>query len=139
MPAGWQSGSHRLEERAEAMSDFLTEADCVPNLNTATIAGKVIKVEPLHGKVPGLTFIVGYMKTWPSGGTQEIPIRCYVSGAARVDQLQWMKPGEVILAHGEITDRNALYCYQVEWLSKPEREPGEGDQYLTGLQRSQAS
>jgi hypothetical protein len=118
------------------MSDFLTQEECAPNLNSATIAGKVTKAEPLTGKTPGLTFVVGYQKHWPNGGTQEIPIRCYVTGQERVEKLHWLQPGETILAHSEITDRGALYCHQIEHLSKPERVPGEGDEFLAGLQRS---
>jgi hypothetical protein len=30
------------------MSDFLSEADCLPNLNTATIAGRVIQSASQH-------------------------------------------------------------------------------------------
>jgi hypothetical protein len=56
------------------MSDFLGEADCASNMNAATIAGKVIKVEPLTGKTLGLSCVVGYQKQWPNGGSQEIPM-----------------------------------------------------------------
>jgi hypothetical protein len=119
------------------MSDFLTEAECSPNMNAATIAGKVIKVEPLSSKTPGLSIVVGYMKQWPNGGSQEIPLRCYVTGATRLEKLGWLKVGEFILAHGELTDRGALYAHQLEWLSKPPREPGEDDAYLAGMQASQ--
>jgi hypothetical protein len=121
------------------MSDFLTEAACVPNMNAATTAGKVIKVEPLTSKTPGLSIVVGYMKHWPNGGSQEIPLRCYVTGEARLEKLGWLKAGEVILVHGEVTDKGAVYAHQLEQLSTREREPGEDDQYLTGLQKSQAS
>jgi hypothetical protein len=115
---------------------FLTEADCAPNLNAATIAGKVITVEPLSGKTTGLAFTVGYLKHWPNGGSQEIPVRCYVTGE-RVEKLKsWMKAGEVVLVHGEITDKNAVYGHQVEQLSKPERHPGADDEYLAGMPRS---
>jgi hypothetical protein len=121
------------------MREFLTEADCAPNLNSATVAGKVIEVKPLNGKVPAITFLISYQKCWPSGGVQEIPIRAYVSGAERVQQLSWMQPGETIVVVGEVTDRNAIYCHRVEWLSRPERQPGEDDEFLAGLQRSQAT
>jgi hypothetical protein len=118
-------------------SDFLTEADCLPNMNTATIAGKVIKaVETLKGKSVGISFVVGYQKHWPSGGIQEIPIRCYVSGQERIEKLDWLKMGEIVLCQGEITDKAALYCHRVEWLSKPERIPSEDDEYLAGMQRT---
>jgi hypothetical protein len=117
---------------------FLSEEDCVPNLNSATIAGKVIKVEPLKGKSPGLAFTVGYLKHWPNGGSQDIPVRCYVTGE-RVEKLKsWMKAGEVVLVHGEITDKNAVYAHVVERLSIPQREPGEDDAYLAGVQQSQS-
>jgi len=49
------------------MDDFLSVEACMPNLNTATIAGKVIKVEELKGKSVGLAFVVGFQKHWPSG------------------------------------------------------------------------
>jgi hypothetical protein len=114
----------------------LSEADCAPNINTATIAGKVIEVKPLTGKTVGITFLVGYQKHWPSGGVQEIPIRCYVSGQQRIEQLRWLKMGEVVLVQGEVTDKNSIYAHQLEQLSKPERVPGEDDEYLAGMQRS---
>jgi hypothetical protein len=116
------------------MSDVLTEQDCIPNLNTATIAGKVIEVKPLTGKTPGLSCVVGYVKHWPNGGTQEIPIRCYVTGAERIEKLDWLKVGEVVLVHGEVTDKGAVYAHQLEQLSKPTRQPGTGDQFLAGMQ-----
>jgi hypothetical protein len=90
------------------VSDFLTEQDCVPNLNVATLAGNIIKVEPLNGKTPGLSFVVGYMNTWPNRGTQEIPIRCYLTRAECVDKAKWLRPGEVVLVHGEVTDKGAV-------------------------------
>jgi hypothetical protein len=109
------------------MSDFLSEADCIPNMNTTTIAGKVIKVEPLNGKTPGLSFVVGYVKHWPNGGTQEIPLRCYLTGPERIEKASWLKMGEVVLVHGEVTDKGAIYAHQLEQLSKPTRQSGEGD------------
>jgi len=118
------------------MADFLTEQDCAPNLNTATIAGKVIRIERLKGTSEGLMFVVGYQKHWPSGGVQEIPLRCYVSGAARVEKLTWLKAGEIILVKGEVTDKGAVYAHQLEQLSKREREPGEDDEFLAGMQRT---
>jgi hypothetical protein len=121
------------------MSDFLSEADCAPNINTATIAGKVIKVEPLTGKTPGLSFVVGYMKHWPNGGTHEIPLQCYLTGAERIEKASWLKVGEVVLIHGEVTDKGAVYAHQLEQLSKPICQPGEGDQFLTGMQKVQTS
>jgi hypothetical protein len=120
------------------MSDFLSEADCLPNLNAATIAGKVIKVEALTGKIPGLSFVVGYMKHWPNGGMQEIPIRCYVTGAERTVKLGWLTTGEVVLVHGEVTDKGAVYAHQLEPLSKPARQPDAGDQLLAGIRKAQA-
>jgi hypothetical protein len=119
------------------MSDFMTEADCAPNLNSATVAGKVLKVEALTGKATGFVFTIAYEKRWSNGGTQTIPIRCYVTGAERVEKLGWLKPGEVVLAHGEVTDRGAVYAHQVEWLSRPERAPGEDDEFLAGMLESQ--
>lgn len=120
------------------MNDFLTKADCAPNLNSCTIAGKVIRAEPLHGKSVGLSFTIGYQKHWPHGGTQEIPIRCYVTGAERVDKLRWLKAGEIVLVAGEVTDKGAVYAHRIEQLSKPEREPGsdDDDAYLAGMSRT---
>jgi hypothetical protein len=119
------------------MTDFLSEDDCIPNLNTVTVAGKVIRAEPLAGKSVGISFTIGYQKHWPSGGTQEIPIRCYVTGTERVDKLRWLKAGEIVLVAGEVTDKNAVYAHRIEQLSKPEREPGsDDDAYLTGMQQS---
>jgi hypothetical protein len=86
------------------MDDFLTYEDCVANLNTATLAGKVLTVELLTGKATGFAFTISYEKHWPNGGTQTIPIRCYVTGADRLERLGWLKAGEWVLAHGEVTD-----------------------------------
>jgi hypothetical protein len=111
------------------MADFLSEQDCQPNMNSATIAGKVIKREEFKGKVVGLSFVISYKKTWPSG-VQEIPIKCFVSGQDRIDKLQWLKKDEVILVKGEVTERG-VYAWQIQQLSKASREPGEDDEYLT--------
>jgi hypothetical protein len=116
------------------MRDFRSEADCVPNMNAATVAGKVIKVAALSGKTPGLSFVVGDQKHWPNGSTQEIPLRCYLTGAERMEKASWLKVGEVVLVHGEVTDKGAIYAHQLEHLSKPPRQPGEGDQFLAGMQ-----
>jgi hypothetical protein len=121
------------------MEDFLSIEACLPNLNAATIGGQVLTVEALTGKATGLTFTIGYEKHWPNGNVQAIPIRCYVTGAERVEKLRWLKPGEWVLVHGEVTDKSAIYAYQVEWLSRPPREPGEEDAYLTGMLTSQAT
>jgi hypothetical protein len=118
------------------MADFLSEADGMPNLNAATIAGKVIKVESLTGKSVGRSFVVGYQKHWPSGGVQEIPIKCYLTGVERVEKANWLKPGEVVVVHGEVTDRGAVYAHQLEQLSQPERVPGADDEFLAGMQRT---
>jgi hypothetical protein len=115
------------------MHDVLTAGGCLPNMNTATIAGKVVTVEPLTGKTPGVAVTIGYMKHWPNGGSQEIPIRCYATGAARIDKLGWLKVGEVVLVHGEVTDKGAVYAHRLEQLSTPARQPGAGDQFLAGM------
>jgi hypothetical protein len=118
------------------MADFLTEQDCEPNLNSATVAGKVIKVDTITGKTIGLSFLVGYQKHWPSGGIQEIPIKCYVSGQDRVDKLDWLRTGEVVLVRGEVTDKGSVYALQLERLSLPERDASDDDAYLIGMQRT---
>jgi hypothetical protein len=120
------------------MDDFLSEEACVPNLNAATIAGRVkewkpVKIDEASGRITALSFTVGYQKTWPNGHTQEIPIRCYVSGAERIATLGWLNPGEVVLVQGEVTDKGAVYAYRLEWLSRPAREPGADDAYLAGM------
>jgi hypothetical protein len=120
------------------MDDFLSEEACVPNLNAATIAGKVTEWKPLKisessGKITALSFTVGYQKTWPNGAVQTIPIRCYVTGEERIEKLGWLKPDEVVLVRGEITNTGSIYALQLEWLSRPEREPGEDDAYLAGM------
>jgi hypothetical protein len=106
------------------------------DMNVATIARKVIKVESLKGKPVGISFILGYQQHWANGSVQEIAIRCYVSGAERIEKLRWLKAGEVVLAHGEVTDRGSVYALQTEHLSKPERVPGENDESLAGMQRT---
>jgi hypothetical protein len=68
------------------MADFLSEEDCALNLNSCTLAGKVITREALKGKSVNISFVVSYQKQWPSGGVQEIPIRCYVSGQERIEK-----------------------------------------------------
>lgn len=108
--------------------------DYMPNLNAATIAGKIIKVELFQGKSIGLSFVVGYQKHWTSNDVQEIPVRCYVTGAERVEHLSWLKVGEVVLVHGQVTDKGAVYAHQLERLAKPERAPGENDEFLAGMQ-----
>jgi hypothetical protein len=115
------------------MSDFLTEQDCAPNLNTATVAGKVLKVERLTGKTPGISFHIGYQKHWPSGGVQEIPIKCYASGEARLEKLSWLKSGEYVLVHGEVTDKGAVYAHQIEQLSATGRSSEGVDGFFTRM------
>jgi hypothetical protein len=115
------------------MDDVLSEADCLPNLNSCTLAGRVVKVEAFTGKTPGRSFVVRYTKVWPNGGSQEIPITCYLTGPERIDKASWLKVGEVVLVHGEVTDKGAVYAHQLEQLSKPARQPGEGDQFLAGM------
>ena len=121
------------------MSDFLTEAECVPNLNSATIAGqlkdwKPVKISKPDGMITALSFRVAYQKTWPNGSTQEIEITCYVTGEERIKKLGWLNhPDEFVLVRGEVTNKGAVYAHQVEWLSKPARERGEDDAYLAGV------
>jgi hypothetical protein len=56
----------------------------------------------------------------------------------RLEKASWLKVGEVVLVHGEVTDRGAVYAHQVVQLSKPERESGrDDDAYLVGMQSSQ--
>jgi hypothetical protein len=117
------------------MADAVPYEDSVVNFNSATVGGQVIKVEQLSGKTVGLVFHVGFEKRWPSG-TQEIPIRCYVSGAERIAKLGWLKSGAWALVRGEITDRGSVYALEIQQLSKAGREPGEDDEYLAGMQRS---
>jgi len=116
------------------MSDVLSEQDYLPNMNTVVIAGKVIKVEPLTGKTPGLAVTVGYIKHWPNGGSQEIPLCCYVMGTERLEKLGWLQVGEVVLVSGEVTDKGSVYAHRLEPFSKPARQTGEGDQYLAAMQ-----
>jgi hypothetical protein len=56
-----------------------------------------------------------------------------MSGTERVEKFQWMKPGGVVLIYVEMSDRNAVYAHQIEWLSKPERVPGKNDTFLAGM------
>jgi hypothetical protein len=51
------------------------------------------------------------------------------------EKLGWLKPGETILAHGQVTDKGSVYALQLEHLSKPERVAGEDDEFLAGMQR----
>jgi hypothetical protein len=113
------------------MSDFLSEMDCLPNINACTVAGKVLKLEPLT-KMAGIAFTIGYQKHWPNGGTQEIPIRCYLTGAERVAKLDWLQVGDVVVIHGEVTDKGAVYAHIIERPYRVERDPGEDDAYLSG-------
>jgi hypothetical protein len=110
--------------------------DCLPNLNAATIAGKVIKFERFQGKSLGLSFVVGYQKHWTSTDVQEIPIRCYVTGAERVEHLRWLKVGEVVVVHGQVTDKGAVYAHQLDRLSAPKWLPDEYDEFLAGMERN---
>jgi hypothetical protein len=89
--------------------------ELAPNLNSWTGTGKVSKVEPLTGKTPGLAFTMDYKKIWPNGGTDIWPIRCYVSGAERVEKLKtWLKSNEVVVIRGELTNRSTIYAHVVE-------------------------
>jgi hypothetical protein len=117
------------------MPDVLSEEDSLPNLNTCCLAGTVRTVHPLPGKTPGLSFVVRYLKHWPSGDTQEIGIPCYLTGQQRVEQASWVKPGEVVIVSGEVTDRGAIYAHRVQPWVRPPREPGADDEYLAGAQR----
>jgi hypothetical protein len=117
------------------MADVLTYEDCVVNFNAATVGGRIVKVEQLSGKTVGLVFHVAVQKHWPSG-VQEIPIRCYISGAERIAKLGWLKPGAWALVRGEITDRGSVYALDIQQLPKAGREPGEDDdEYLASAQR----
>ena len=107
-----------------------------PNLNSATIAGKIIKVDALKGKSVGISFVVGYQKTWPSGGVQEIPIRCYLTGAERVEKANWLQASEVVVVHGEVTDKGPIYAYRLEQLSKSEYDVSQDDAYVQGMQHN---
>ena len=71
-----------------------------------------------------MSFVVGYQKSWPNGATQEIPIPCYVTGAERIAQLGWLKEGAVVVIHGELTDKAAVYAHHLERLSKPDAHRG---------------
>jgi hypothetical protein len=115
------------------MNDFITWEDCLANMNTATIAGKVLEVQALSGKATGFAFTIGYQKHWPNGNTQTIAIRCYITGAERVEKSSWLKPGEWALVHGGVTDKGAVYAHQVEWLSRPARVSDADDAYLAGI------
>jgi hypothetical protein len=110
-------------------SQPLGPEDLMPNLNTATIAGKVIEVKPVTGKTPGIGFVVGYRKHWPSG-VQEIPIRCYISGADRIEKLHWLKFGEYVLVHGEVTDKGGIYAHQLEQLGASGRQSEDVDGFF---------
>jgi hypothetical protein len=103
------------------MDEFLSEEDCRPNLNNVTLAGKVLKVERLAGKTSGIAFVVSYIKQWPNGGTQEVPIRAYTTGR-RVDTLGWLKPGETVLIRGEIVEKMGVYARELIQLSASERQ-----------------
>ena len=114
------------------MSEFLEYEDCLANVNSVVLAGRVVKVEPLTGKATGIAFTVGYEKHWPNGQVQTIPIVCYITGPERLAQLRWLQPGEwVLVHHAEVTNTGAVYVNRVEWLSRPPRESGEEDLYLS--------
>jgi hypothetical protein len=115
--------------------EFQTEADCLPNINNVVVAGKIVQVEPLAGKVVGLRFQLAYQKHWPDGHVQEIRIPCYLTGQARTDKADWLTAGEWVLVRGEVTDRGAVYALQIEQLSKATRSHPD-DAYLQGLDRS---
>jgi hypothetical protein len=45
------------------VDDFLSEQDCLPNMNSCVLAGKVIKtIETLKGKSVDISFVVGFQK-----------------------------------------------------------------------------
>jgi hypothetical protein len=86
----------------------------------------------MKGEVIGISFVIGYVRHWPNA-TQEIPIKCYLTSQERTEKASWLKAGEWALVHGEVTDRGSMYVLQLEHLSKPERVPGEDNEYLTGM------
>jgi hypothetical protein len=119
------------------MDDFLTFEDNVINLNTVTLAGKVVSVEKISGKAVGLMFMVAYQKHWPSGNVQQIDIKCYTSGEARLEKLDWLKAGEWALVSGEATNRGNVYAYQIQQLSRP--DTGDDlDAYFARMSENQA-
>jgi hypothetical protein len=113
----------------ESQFSFLTIADCQPNLNTYTGAGKVSKIEPLTGKTPGLALIIDYKKVWPAGHADIWPIRCYVSGAERVERLKWMKVHDKVVVRGEVTNRNTIYAHVVGPWSPPPKDEFDEDEF----------
>src|SRR5262245_26109307 len=114
------------------MEDYqpLGPEELAPNINTATVAGRVTKVEKLTGKTPGLSFIIAYQKHWPSGGVQEVGIKCYVSGESRLEKLAWLKPGAWALAHGELTSAGSVYAHRLEELSASGQPSDDLDEYF---------
>jgi hypothetical protein len=108
---------------------FLSEENCEPNLNSWVGAGRISKLEPLPGKTPGLAFTVDYRKTWPNGGHDIWPLRCYTSGAERVAQLQWMQLHSMVIVAGEVTNRNTIYARQVQpWTPAPKEDQAAWDE-----------
>jgi hypothetical protein len=112
--------------------------ELAPNLNTATISGRLTKVEPMSGKTAGMTFEIAYRKTWPNGHTDLISIPCVVTGSERIDKIKSLKVGELVIVRGEATNRGNIYAFDVQpWIS-PVREAGD-DAYIAGMQRSRSA
>jgi hypothetical protein len=56
----------------------------------------------------------------------------YLTGAERVAKLDWLKVGEVVVIHGEVTDKGAVYAHVIERPYRVDREPSKDDAFLTG-------
>jgi hypothetical protein len=65
-----------------------------------------------------------------------IAIPCYLTRAERLEQASWLVTGELVLVQGELTDKAAVYAYQLQQLVRPPCGSGEGDEFLAGMQRS---
>jgi hypothetical protein len=55
-----------------------------------------------------------------------------VTGAERLEKLDWLKVSQIVLVQGEVTDKGSVYAYQTQPLLTPERNLGENI-YLRGM------
>jgi hypothetical protein len=48
-----------------------------------------------------------------------------VTGAERLEKLDWLKVSQIVLVQGEVPDKGSVYAYQTQPLLTPERNLGE--------------
>jgi single-stranded DNA-binding protein len=118
---------------------FLSADEMRPNVNHATLAGRVGKkfVRPSSDNHDALRFLVHVEKTLMDGRRITTAIPCCVAGKSAAAISAWLKADQTVAIEGELQRRrNAstgdegleVYCRRIERLDPPApREPGDDD------------